>query len=616
MGNNAGKWKAVQTKAEKRETVRSQSSKMEVLSLSKDKGSPRLEKRDRKPLLVLVLVYAVIALLNLGTLNFPAKTWTAQTGTSATLDFGGTVDIASYWVNANISDGGELLMASGDEQTLTFMQKNGEIFKWNVYQESISAQRLDLSVTSGKISINEIAFFDAAGNLLPVTIVSDTGAQLVDEQRSVPKNSSYFNGMYFDEIYHARTAYENLNNMPIYEWTHPPLGKLIISVGIAIFGMVPFGWRIMGTLFGIGMIPVLYMLAKRIFKRTDFAFVAAALFAVDCMHFAQTRIATIDVYAVFFILLMFLYMYDYMCLNFYDVPITKTFKPLALSGLFFGLGVSSKWIGAYSGAGLAVLLFVTLGMRCVEYVKAKTTAERLRTDGFWEKLFITLAVCLVFFVLIPALIYFASYAPYYIYDASQASGNYGLVDCINTLVKNQTAMYNYHGGLDATHLCQSSWFQWPVMAKSTWFYVADVGSNFISNISTTGNPIVWYGSTVGALSLIIALITGQAKGSKAAFMLLIAVLANYVPWMLVSRCVFIYHYFATLPFMLLAAIYLLYSIEQRNKKYAWLKWAMLAVAIVFFVLMYPAISGLPMPRWYAWFLENRLPTGNLMYGRV
>jgi len=66
---------------------------------------------------------------------------------------------------------------------------------------------------------------------------------------------------------------------------------------------------------------------------------------------------------------------------------------------------------------------------------------------------------------------------------------------------------------------------------------------------------------------------------------------------------------------MLAGLYFLYDSEQRSKKVYWIKWAVLAAAIVFFALMFPAISGVPMPRWYAWFLERVLPTGNLMYDR-
>jgi len=49
--------------------------------------------------------------------------------------------------------------------------------------------------------------------------------------------------MYFDEVYHARTAYELLAQRDVYEWTHPHLAKELMALGILAFG----GDRIVGT---------------------------------------------------------------------------------------------------------------------------------------------------------------------------------------------------------------------------------------------------------------------------------------------------------------------------------------------------------------------------------
>ena len=40
---------------------------------------------------------------------------------------------------------------------------------------------------------------------------------------------------------YKRQGYEQLHKMPVYETTHPPLGKDLIMVGIAMFGMTGFG---------------------------------------------------------------------------------------------------------------------------------------------------------------------------------------------------------------------------------------------------------------------------------------------------------------------------------------------------------------------------------------
>ena len=44
-----------------------------------------------------------------------------------------------------------------------------------------------------------------------------TGKELIDEQDQISLNPSYYDSTYFDEIYHARTAYEQLKGYRIYE---------------------------------------------------------------------------------------------------------------------------------------------------------------------------------------------------------------------------------------------------------------------------------------------------------------------------------------------------------------------------------------------------------------
>lgn len=574
----------------------------------------KLVRIDKILLCILTAVYGLIALLNLGTLNFPDSVYYGDTGDTFTLTFDGPVTIGEVWGNGNIADGASLTFINEAGESRTYEQDQGDMFKWHKESFDFVTEGTLYAEAKGAVALNEMAFFDEGGNLLEVT-ASKGGEKLVDEQGTVPESPGYFNGMIFDEIYHARTAYEHIHNLSVYEWTHPPLGKLIIAVGILIFGMNPFGWRIMGALFGIAMVPIVYVFGKRLFKRTDYALLAAGLWAFDCMHFTQTRIATIDVYGVFFILLMFLFMYEYIRRPYLTTPLKEKFKYLTLSGLSFGLGVASKWIGCYAGAGLAVLFFGHVIAAGCRLYKEKENGEGTEEKKlYWRITLKTVLWCCLFFVAIPAAIYALSYLPYYRYEAS-SRGDYGIKEAIETLFYYQKIMYNYHSGLTATHMCQSTWFQWPFTAKSVWFYVSG-GNGWISNISSTGNPAVWWVSSVGAVCLLLEWAMGKLKKDPALPMLLVGVLANYLPWVLVSRCVFLYHFFATVPFILLASVYLLKHLEEGNSRWRRIKWIWLGIAVVYFVLMYPAISGLPTPMWYAGFLENVLPTGYLYYGWV
>ena len=95
------------------------------------------------------------------------------------------------------------------------------------------------------IEIGEMAFFDTNGlRVSPSDISVQPGAEaLCDEPMAVPEESTWRNSTYFDEIYPARTALEHLRLIKPYEVSHPPLGKLIIALGLTIFGVNPFGWR-------------------------------------------------------------------------------------------------------------------------------------------------------------------------------------------------------------------------------------------------------------------------------------------------------------------------------------------------------------------------------------
>ena len=588
------------------------SPKFEILSLFEKGQSEKLLNLDRLLLAALTLVYAIIALLNLGTLSFPTTVYEGAVGDSFTLDFGETVDVDEVWFNGNIAQG-TLRFVCDDGSEDEYTQDQGDMFKWHEESLSFTTRYLRVEVVDRAVAINEVAFF-SDGELLPVTVAAGEARDLVDEQDTVPDAPSYFNGMIFDEIYHARTAYENIHNMSVYEWTHPPLGKLIIALGVLIFGMKPFGWRIMGALFGVAMVPLMYVFAKRIFKRTDFAFITAGLWAFDCMHFTQTRIATIDVYGVFFILLMFFFMYEYVRQDYFAAPLKNKFRPLALSGVAFGLGCASKWIGCYAGAGLAVVLFYHLLTALFEAYKGHDEGAAARRSLFWKRLWATAGWCCLWFLLVPGLIYFASYFPYYRYEASLRL-NYGLRDMWATLLKNQKDMYGYHSDLTATHMCQSMWYQWPFTFKSVWFYVSGNGEK-ISNIASTGNPAVWWISSVGAVCLFLEWVLGKVKRDPVLPILFVGVAANYLPWVLVTRCVFLYHFFATVPFILLSTVYLFFLLERENRKMHWVKWAWLGLAVLYFILLYPAISGLPTGYGYAGFLENVLPASVLYYGWV
>ena len=109
----------------------------------------------------------------------------------------------------------------------------------------------------------------------------------------------------FDELYFARAGEEYLQNLRIYENTHPPLSKLLVTLSMMLFGGLahgdtPYGWRFLDVVFGALVVMLLYAFAKRVTGSTVFAGIAALLLVCDGMHFVQSRIATPEGFVVFF----------------------------------------------------------------------------------------------------------------------------------------------------------------------------------------------------------------------------------------------------------------------------------------------------------------------------
>ena len=122
---------------------------------------------------------------------------------------------------------------------------------------------------------------------------------------------------YFDEIYYARAAQEYLKGANLYEWTHPPLTKLIVALGAWFFGPPhgkfgdPYGARMANALVGTMTVPVLYAFAKRLFSSTAGAVISVVLLLSSGYFYVQSRIATPEISVAFFALLTLYCFYRY-----------------------------------------------------------------------------------------------------------------------------------------------------------------------------------------------------------------------------------------------------------------------------------------------------------------
>ena len=556
----------------------------------------RWKKRDSLAAALITLCYALSAFIGLGDLHAPESFCKfSGRGEYALIELSEPTEISSVRYYAGLHMGSYYLQVSadGEEYTdaVTLKQAHADVFKWRTAEPEeptgpVCCLRI---IADSKLWLGEIALYDADGALIDAASLSyPPGCDpLFDEQNTVPERATYRNGTYFDEVYHARTAYEHVLSESPYEVSHPPLGKLILGLGIRLFGMVPFGWRFSGTLIGVLMLPALYFFLKKMFGGTAVPAAGTTVFASDFMHFVQTRIATIDSYVVFFILLMYLFFWLY-----WRAPREKKrdwLPPLALSGLCFGLGAASKWTGIYAGAGLAVLWFidrVQRGLACYTADAKQTYWRETRSNILW---------CLLFFVLVPAVIYYLSYYAYGTARGMRGPGMFFSGDYLRLVLDNQKYMFSYHAGVNSTHPYSSRWWQWMLDIRPILYYLDYLPDGRHVSIGAIVNPLLCWG---GFIAMFCMAYLAFAERDRTALFILVGYLAQLLPWLLVKRVVFEYHYFPDTVFLLLALGYMLRTAQLWHPEWKRILLSFTGVSVVLFVVYYPVLAGYPIERWF------------------
>ena len=127
------------------------------------------------------------------------------------------------------------------------------------------------------------------------------------------------------------------------------------------------------------------------------------------------------------------------------------------------------------------------------------------------------------------------------------------------------------------------------MVRPIWYYSNRTPDGLSAGISAFGNPAVWWG---GIAAFFYICYRYYRTRDFCALFLIVGYLAQYLPWMYVSRITFIYHYFTCVPFIVLMLGYAAYDIKDRRFGRQVIC-AYAAVTGVLFILFYPVLSGLP-----------------------
>jgi dolichyl-phosphate-mannose-protein mannosyltransferase len=384
--------------------------------------------------------------------------------------------------------------------------------------------------------------------------------------------------LYFDEVHYvpaARQMLEPVMRAPILNPMHPPLAKQLIALSIRTFGDTPLGWRYPGALFGALAIVAMYFCGIALFAAQGPAIASALLAFFNQMLFVQSRIAMLDVFALTFGLFA-------IAAFIHGFRKPRPHLWFALAGLASGFSIACKWSGLFT---LAVCIGIVAVVRLLQGWRTRF-ADRNSDDWYrpwlWPDFRYThFAAC---FVLIPAIVYLATFIPLYGLSPADIWEAQRKIFSDNTT----TAI--------ADHPYMSAWPSWPLLARPVWLLFEKVGDDRFQAIISLGNPLVLWPALA---ALAVCLRDWVATRRADAFLILAFYLGPWLAWALLTRKIsFLYYY---LPSATVASLALVYALTRGNSP-RWLLWGFVAIAAAGFAAMVP-ISVAPVETSMATYLR-------------
>jgi len=337
---------------------------------------------------------------------------------------------------------------------------------------------------------------------------------------------------------------------------HPPLGKWIIGVGMAVFGTDPFGWRIATALVGTLLVPLLYVVAKRLTGSMWLAAVAAALLTIDPLAVAMSRIALLDASLALFVLLAFWFVLLDRAGTVRRIradrdriagPVLWRRPWIIAAGAVLGLASAVKWSGLYA---LAVLGIAIVVMDAID--RRRAGVDR------WVEAAIGRQGPVSFVLLVPPAlaVYLISWTGWLTteggYDRQSSSNPFA------ALWNYHRSVLNFHQGVTAGHTYASPATEWIPMLNPTLMQRTTEDDGAVGLMAALPNPVLWWVGMGAVLWLVVRVflaLANQRSVSGTDGFLLAGVGATYAPWLLLpSRTMFTFYAITLLPFLILAVV--------------------------------------------------------------
>jgi dolichyl-phosphate-mannose-protein mannosyltransferase len=467
----------------------------------------------------------------------------------------------------------------------------------------------------------------------------------------------------FDEVYYASDGCRyagvpfadcDLDTDSERSWVHPPLGKMLIAAGIDPpgpipgYGNRPFGWRIAAAAAGTMSVALVGVLAFLLWRSAVWAGAASLLLAIEHLHFVHSRISMLDIFLAFFVILGFtLLVADRVRADRraglavdppppdpgrprepgvehdLDAPLASWPSPTGAptvteapaeaprqpappashrrsgvrwlrlaAGAALGAATAVKWSGVLALAGAVILAVVWERSRRVRQGVTRPWLRALREEG--------LGLYLAFLV-VPLLAYAVTWIPWLAergFDLGEWVGHHG-------------SMAGYHFGLETvkddgepTHPYMSRAWGWLLLARPVAYYWRGE-PDCCAEILGIGSPFLFWGALI---TLPYLALSWRSRRDWRAGVALVPILTQYLPWLAISRPLFLFYMVPVTPFLALAMAYVLRDVAEvrlGNRRMMAVAAAVIVVGVGIFAFFWPVLTGATVPKsvWEArmWF---------------
>ncbi|MDO5617499.1 dolichyl-phosphate-mannose--protein mannosyltransferase [Kocuria sp.] len=402
---------------------------------------------------------------------------------------------------------------------------------------------------------------------------------------------------------------------------HPPVGKWLICLGMVLFGPDnAFGWRFFPAVAGTAMIALVVIAALLMFRSPVVAAIAGTLLAVDGLHLTHSRLALLDIFLAFFILLAFVFLLldridgrKRLLKRLTEQSRNSSRNPWTwgpwlgirwwriAAGISCGLAVGVKWNALYFVAVLGIMTVLwDIGARRTAGITAWLPAGVLKDGVFAFVSMIPVALVTYVSTWVGWLSTSGGYHRQWAVN-NPGEGVQWLPDSLRSLWEYHKAAYAFHVGLDSGHTYMAGPAQWPILGRPTSYFYESfqrgeagcTASNCSQAILNLGNPVIWWSAIPVMIALLVLVIVWRKWRLDWRILSPMALVAvGWLPWFAYpERTQFYFYALPYLPFMVLllaAGISMLIPAQDASRLHRWVSWGVIEVwlALVLAVAAY------------------------------